>query len=86
MRKAPEAEDELRAEYNENELRGGVRGRYYERYQRGTNVVKLAPDVAAVFGSEAEVNEALRLLIRAARQSTGVAAPASKPTPDAQQT
>ena len=54
--KAPEA-DEMRPEYD---LRGGVRGKYYERYKQGTNVVLLEPDVAKVFRDSATVNEALR--------------------------
>lgn len=39
---------------------GGVRGKYYERYQEGTNVVLLAPDVAEVFHDSLSVNAALR--------------------------
>jgi hypothetical protein len=49
--------DEMRSEYD---LRGGVRGKYYERYQQGTNIVVLEPDVAEVFHDSAAVNEALR--------------------------
>lgn len=44
----------------EMELRGGVRGKYYEAYQKGTNVVLLEPDVATVFRDSAAVNQALR--------------------------
>lgn len=51
------APDEMRSEYD---LRGGVRGKYYERYKAGTNVVLLEPDVAKVFRDSATVNEALR--------------------------
>ena len=51
------ADDEMRPEYD---LRGGVRGKYYERYKQGTNVVLLEPDVAKVFRDSATVNEALR--------------------------
>jgi len=32
----------------EMELSGGVRGKYYERYMKGTSVVVLDPDVAEV--------------------------------------
>ena len=49
--------DEMRPEYD---LRGGVRGKYYKRYQEGTNVVLLEPDIAKVFRDSATVNEALR--------------------------
>jgi hypothetical protein len=44
----------------EMELSGGVRGKYYEAYQKGTNVVLLDPDVATVFRDSVVVNEALR--------------------------
>ena len=53
----PSNDDEMRPEYD---LRGGVRGKYYERYKQGTNVVLLEPDVAKVFRDSATVNEALR--------------------------
>jgi hypothetical protein len=59
-----EADDEMRPEYD---LRGGVRGKYYEWYRQGTNVVFLDPDVADVFKDSVAVNEALRLLIQVAR-------------------
>jgi len=36
----------MRPEYD---LRGGVRGKYYERYRQGTNIVLLEPDVAKIF-------------------------------------
>jgi hypothetical protein len=44
----------------EMELSGGVRGKYYERYQKGTNIVLLEPDLATVFRDSAVVNQALR--------------------------
>jgi hypothetical protein len=60
--------DEMRPEYD---IRGGVRGKYYERYQQGTNVVVLDPDVAAVFRDSQSVNHALRLLIDVAKSQAG---------------
>lgn len=64
---AADAQDELRPEYSEAELgellASGVRGKYVERYRQGTNLVKLAPDVAAAFPTEQSVNEALRTLL-----------------------
>ena len=41
-------------------LSGGVRGKYYEQYKAGTNVVLLEPDLAKVFRDSAVVNRALR--------------------------
>jgi hypothetical protein len=57
-------EDEMRAEYD---FSGGVRGKYYEAYQKSSNVVVLDPDVAAIFPDSASVNEALRLLAKVAQ-------------------
>ncbi len=59
-------EDELRPEYDLSQLKGRVRGKYVERYQAGTNLVLLEPDVAAAFPDAKAVNEALRLLIKVA--------------------
>jgi hypothetical protein len=55
--------DEMRPEYD---LRGGVRGKYYQQYREGTNVILLDSDVAAVFRDSESVNQALRVLIKAA--------------------
>lgn len=62
-------DDELRNEYDETVLKEGVRGKYVARYRQGTNLVLLAPDVAAAFPTEQSVNEVLRLLIKVAQQS-----------------
>jgi hypothetical protein len=59
--------DELRSEYDLAQLMGGVRGKYTERYRRGTNLVLLEPDVAQAFPNAQSVNEALRLLIKLAQ-------------------
>lgn len=50
-------EDEMRPEYS---LQGGVRGKYFERYKQGTNIVLLEPDLAKVFQDSDTVNQALR--------------------------
>jgi hypothetical protein len=64
--------DELRPEYRREDLGQGVRGKYFEAYQKGTNLVLLSPDVAKVFPTEEAVNEALRSLINVAKKSTGL--------------
>ena len=71
MRKVKES-DELRPEYRREDLGRGVRGKYFEAYQKGTNLVLLSPDVAKVFPTEEAVNEALRSLINVAQKSTGL--------------
>ena len=60
-----EKADELRPEYDLGQLlKGGVQGKYADRYREGTNLVLLAPDVAQAFPTEDAMNEALRLLIQ----------------------
>jgi hypothetical protein len=54
-----EASD-MRPEYD---FSGGVRGKHFEAYREGTNVVLLDSDVARVFRDSASVNRALRLLL-----------------------
>jgi hypothetical protein len=56
--------DEMRPEYD---FSHGVRGKHYEAYRAGTNVVFLDSDVAQAFGDSASVNQALRLLLQLAR-------------------
>ena len=55
----PDEPDEMRAQYD---FRSGVRGKYAERYARGTNVVLLDPDMTEVLPAPASVNRALRAL------------------------
>jgi hypothetical protein len=66
MKKKPtERTDELRPEYDFKVLlKDGVRGKYAQQYQKGTNLVLLEPDVAEAFPSEKAVNDALRLVIQ----------------------
>ena len=59
--------DELRPEYDFASLKGGVRGKYYERARAGTTMVLLEPDVAEAFSDGASVNKALRSYLRASR-------------------
>ena len=60
--------DELRKEYDFSAMAGGIRGKYTRRYQSGTNLVKIDPDVSEVFSDEHAVNDALRSLIKMARR------------------
>jgi hypothetical protein len=73
MRKASmkRRSDDLRREYDLASLKGGVRGKYYERAMAGTNLVLLAPDVARAFPDSDSVNRALRLLRDVAMKSSG---------------
>jgi|KBSSwiStaDraftv2_1062776.scaffolds.fasta_scaffold1925951_2 hypothetical protein len=54
------ADDGMRPEYD---FTGAVRGKYYERFRQGSNVILLDPDVSAAFPTSASVNQALRTLM-----------------------
>jgi hypothetical protein len=62
-------EDDLRPEYDLSKLKGGVRGKYLERYRAGTNLALLAPDVRAAFPTDEAVNRALRLVMQSENAS-----------------
>lgn len=66
--KPNEMEDELLSEYDFQQLAGGVKGKYVERYRAGTNLVLLDPDIAQAFPNDQAVNEALRMLIQIAQR------------------
>ena len=60
-----EISDGLRSEYDLSALlKDGVQGKYARRYEQGTNLILLSPDVAKAFPTEEAVNEALRLVIQ----------------------
>lgn len=62
--------DDMRGEYD---FSNAVRGKYVRRFPSDTVMVTLAPDVAAAFPNAEAVNEALRVLIKAARQAAPAA-------------
>lgn len=57
-------------DHRREDLGKGVRGKYYDSYKKGTNLVLISPDVAEVFSSEEAVNDALRSLIAIAQKTT----------------
>lgn len=61
--------DELRNEYSREDLGTGTRGKYYSKFKDASNVVILEPEVAAVFPNEKAVNDALKSLIKMARDT-----------------
>ncbi len=60
---------DMRSEYTKKDLGEGIRGKYYEDFSAGSNLVLLSPDVANVFKDEKSVNDALRALVKIARES-----------------
>lgn len=64
--------EEMRKEYKREDLGQGIRSKYFSEYKKGTNLVLLSPDVATAFPDDASVNDALRSLMKIARQTTGL--------------
>lgn len=73
MAEANRLKDTMRREYD---VSGGVRGKYAGRIKTGSVMITLAPDVAAAFPDAEAVNEALRVLLKAARKASKKAAAA----------
>ena len=61
--------DDMRPEYD---FSGGVRGKFYKEYMKGTNVVLLDPDVAEVFPDSQTVNDVLRVLAQLAKRQAKI--------------
>ncbi|MDP3745184.1 MAG: hypothetical protein Q8Q76_12730 [Methylotenera sp.] len=56
--------DDLRPEYSREDLGKGVRGKFLNSYNKGTNLVLLNPEIAKAFSNSAAVNEALSNLLQ----------------------
>ena len=78
------AKDELRAGYRREDLSKGVRGKYFKRVSRGTNLVLLDNELAKAFPTGQAVNEAhlglLALNEQTARLTGGSKRPARNRT------
>jgi hypothetical protein len=71
-------DDDLAPEYDFSKMKLVGRGIYSERYRAGTNIVLLDRDVRKAFPDDRAVNEALREIAKARRQT----ARAKKSAPD----
>ncbi|MBU2446367.1 MAG: hypothetical protein KJ666_12470 [Bacteroidetes bacterium] len=47
----PVKHEEMRKEYRREDLGKGIRGKYFEEYKKGTNLVLLSPDMAKAFAN-----------------------------------
>ena len=56
--------DEILPEYDFSK---GVRGKYYKRYQKGTNLVLLDPDVVRLYPDTETINKVLRTVADVAK-------------------
>ena len=71
--------DELRDEYKLDDFPGGLeRGKYAARVAKGSNIVRLDPDIADAFPDSASVNEALRSLLTIAEKTAALTKSSSR--------
>jgi hypothetical protein len=70
--------EDMRAEYKREDLGKGVRGKYFERYASGTNLVLLNDKVAKAFPTTEAVNEALLGLLALTEQTARITARAKR--------
>ena len=63
-------DDEVRSEYRREDLGKGVRGKFFGRYSKGTNLVLLDERVAKAFPTAEAVNDALLGLLALASKAT----------------
>jgi hypothetical protein len=61
-------DDDMRAEYDFANMKGGVRGKYVKGFEGKATTVLLDSDVAEIFADSVAVNEALRTLARVLRR------------------
>ena len=64
--------EETRAEYRREDLGKGVRGKHFDEFKRGSNLVFLTPELAKIFPTNEAVNAALSSLVGVARSVTGL--------------
>jgi hypothetical protein len=64
--------EEMRAEYRREDLGKGVRGKHYEEFKKGSNLVLLTPELSKIFPTNEAVNAALSSLVVVARSATGL--------------
>ena len=73
MATTPEVDGEMEADYDQLQLRGGVRGKYFESYKSRLPLVRLDADVAEAFPTAEAVDSALRLQAELARRKSPIA-------------
>ncbi len=69
--------EEMRTEYRREDLVQGVRGKHFEEFRKGSNLVLLTPELAKIFPTNESVNAALSSLVGVARSATGLASRSS---------
>ena len=62
----------MRSEYRREDLGKGVRGKHFEEFKKGSNLVLLTPELSKIFPTNEAVNAALSSLVGVARSATGL--------------
>jgi hypothetical protein len=62
----------MRAEYRREDLGKGVRGKHFEEFKKGSNLVLLTPELSKIFPTNEAVNDALSSLVGVARSAAGL--------------
>lgn len=62
--------DEMRAEYRREDLGKGVRGKHFQEFRKGSNLVFLTPELSKIFPTNESVIAALGSLVSVARSAT----------------
>jgi hypothetical protein len=65
-------------ELTREQLGTGVRGKYYRRVMRGSNIVVLRPEIQKAFPTSAAVNEALASLLALTKKTRNLTARSKK--------
>ena len=68
----------MRKQHKRENLGKGTRGKHYAAYSKGTNLVLISPDVAAVFPTAEAVNDAFHGLVQDAKKTSRLATRNSK--------
>jgi len=71
-------DDEMRPEYRREDLGKGVRGKYFARVSKGSNLVLLNDKVAKAFPTGEAVNEALLGLLALTEQTARITGRSSR--------
>ncbi len=72
--------DEMRAEYQREDLDKGARGKYFARVSKGTNLVLLDDKVAKSLPTGEAVNQALLGLLALTEQTARITGRSNQPT------
>jgi hypothetical protein len=65
----PDPQHDIQPEYD---FTNALQGKHHQAYREATNLILLDQDVAEVFKDSTSVNEALRLLLRLAKEQSHI--------------